>query len=672
MISNMRFGWAAICIAAGFGRASFAQWLPGYQIYSITRIGLTDAVHTGNGGLQFSSVSFFSTPAFVSGTSRRSPINSVADNGRDAWVWNGNVTTQIGLNGGSYTGAAGFQWSDVSSMNSAGQVVGHSRRITGTNTSNGQDAWVWNGTTTVQIGLTGGGYSDSSGFQFSQALLQNDAGQVAGVSNRIAGGQAYDGQDAWVWNGTTTTQIGLTGGVHTGSAGYQASYVNSQNAAGHVTGVSERVSGIDEPNGQDAWVWNGTTTTQIGLTGAVYTGSAGYQYSDANLQNAAGQVVGLSGRVSGVDQSNGSDAWVWNGTTTTQIGLAGGVYTGSAGYQSSYGILQNEAGQVVGNSVRISGVNKFNGRDAWIWNGTNTIQIGLTGGDYTGSAGYQSSEAILQNAAGQVVGSSARVSGIDKSNGYDSWIWNGATTVQVGLTGGAYTGSAGYQASEAKLQNAAGQVVGTSLRISGVEKIDGRDAWVWNGTTTARIGLTGGVYTGASGFQVSDVHLQNAAGQVAGTSIRITGVDGYTGEDTWYFDPTTHFTTAVIGSVRVTDNYALSRPTILTDGGFLLGNYLFFSGGFGLGEQRAFIYRPDLGFTDLGSLVAGGLTASGWLTLRNPLFSDALNSIVGYGMVEGQNSGQSVFVMTIPAPGSMLIVLSSLLCCSRRGRERGR
>ena len=535
-------------------------------------------------------------------------------------------------------------------------------------TTSAQAQWVPNYQyyTIQRIGLYGPAHTGSAGLQSSVASLLNAPGFVAGYAIRYTGVNTFNGQDAWAWNGTTTTQIGLAGGVYTGSAGRQVSRPSFQNAAGQVAGYSERYTGVSTSNGQDAWVWNGTTTQQIGLTGAGYTGSAGYQYSQPRFQSSAGLVAGTSQRVTGVNTYNGQDAWVWNGTTTTQIGLAGGVYTGSAGYQVSEPQFQNAAGRVAGFSARYTGVNTYNGQDAWAWNGTTTTQIGLTGAGYTGSAGYQLSLPRFQNSAGQVAGLSYRFTGVNSYNGQDAWAWSGTTTTQIGLTGAGYSGSAGYEYSQPLLQNSAGQVVGTSQRVTGVDALNGQDAWVWNGTTTTQIGLTGGAYTGSAGYQASQPSFQNAAGQVAGYSNRYTGVNTYNGQDAWYFDPLTLLTSPVIGSIRTSDNFASSSPTILTDGGFLLGNYQYFPGGLGSGELRAFIFRPDLGLTDLGSLVDGGLTLNGWSTLQNPVFSDALYTIVGYGYVNGQTSGQSVFIM-VPAPASgALLGLGGLLAARRR------
>jgi hypothetical protein len=273
----------------------------------------------------------------------------------------------------------------------------------------------------------------------------------------------------------------------------------------------------------------------------------------------------------------------------------------------------------------------------------------------------------MQNNAGQVVGVSQRFTPTGLNNGRDAWIWNGSSTLQIGLTGANYTGSAGYQTSDALRQNEAGQVVGISFRYTGLSTSNGQDAWVWNGSSTVRVGMSGPGYTGSAGYQFSNIRSQNSVGQVVGVSNRYTGVRTAVGQDAWYYDPIAQTSIAMIGSVRASDNYSFSECGVLTQGGFLLGNYTFFRGGAGPGEQRAFIFRPDLGFTDLGNLVSGGLTLSGWQSLRNPIFTDALNTIVGYGYVNGQTSGQSVFVMTIPTPGITLVVcVGGWLAATRR------
>jgi hypothetical protein len=729
----------ALCAAAGTGTSALAQWVPNYQYYSIQRIGLFGPAQTGSGGLQNSSASFLTFPGFVAGTSNRYTGVST-DNGVNTWVYSPttNTTVQTGLTGAAHTGSAGFQLGSNNFLNDAGQVAGLSQRITGVSTTNGQNTWVYNpaANTTVQTGLTSAAHTGSAGYQASYNTFQNAAGQVAGLSQRITGASTYNGRNTWVYNPTTNTtvQTGLTSAAHTGSTGYQVSDNRFQNAAGQVAGYSLRITGASTYNGENTWVYNPSTNTtvQMGLTGTAQTGSAGYQFSISIFQNAAGQVAGFSRRFTGVNTYNGQNIWIYNpaANTTVQTGLTSAAHTGSAGYQFSENQLQNAAGQVAGYSQRIIGLDTDNGVSTWVYSPTTntTVQTGLTGAAHTGSAGYQLGGSNFLNYTGQVAGVSARITGVSTTNGQNTWVYNPAanTTVQTGLTSPAYTGSAGYQLGSNNFQNSSGQVAGFSRRITGVNTTNGQNTWVYSPTTntTVQTGLTGAAYigsagfqlasnnfqndigqiaglsqrftgvnttngqntwvyspstnitvqtgltsathTGSAGYQVSHNTFQNAAGQVAGYSQRITGLSTLNGQDVWYFDPVTNLTSAIVGSIRTSDNFAFSQPSILTEGGFLLGYYSYFAGGVNPAVDRAFIFRPDLGLTDLGNLVSGGLTLNGWTTLQRPVFSDALRTIVGYGYVTGQTSGQSVFVM-VPTPGvAGLLGLGGVVALRRR------
>ena len=598
----------------------------------------------------------------VAGTSTRSL-------GQDAWIWNGVSTIQIGLSGGWNTGFDGRQFAEPQFLNDAGQVAGISGRFySGVGTVNGRDAWVWNGSSTVQIGFTGGVHLGSEGLQLSEPTLQFASGRVVGFSNRYTGVSTQIGESAWIWNGSATIQIGLTGGEHTGTNGYELSQVRLSNSAECLFGVSSRFAGTVN-NGLDTWIWNGVATVQVGLTGGPNAGSDGYQDSNPKFLNAAGQAVGTSNRYLGTRTYNGMDAWVSNGASTTQIGLTGGAYTGSAGYQESTPTRHNEAGFVAGTSRRVVGVDTGNGQDAWVWNGVSTVQIGLIGGGNTGSAGIQSSTPRFLNAAGQVAGVSSRYRNVNTGNGADAWVWNGTGTTQIGLTGGVHTGTGGFQSSNPLFQNEAGHVAGDSARITGSSTNNGTDTWVWDGFSTVQVGLTGGVYAGSGGRQFSSISMFSESGVAVGLSNRYSGISTQIGQDVWYFDPATKISSAIIGSVRTSNNFAFSSPTLLTDDGFLLGYYTYFVNGAGIGEDRAFVFRPDLGLTDLGALVAGGLSEAGWRTLSRPQFSDLLNTIVGTGLTTGQSGGQSVFLMVIPAPAaSGLLGLSGLLAVRRKRR----
>lgn len=671
------FSWnlrITMAVLASSGGPTLAQSNTPYERYEIQRIGLYGSDQTDAAGLQRSVISFIVDPRFVLGRSDR--YRGVAlDNGRDLWVWNGQTTTQLGLTGNEYTGSTGYQVSDVEFHNLSGFVAGTSQRFAGVNTSIGQSVWSWNGGSTTRLGLTDAEYTGSTGFQYSRIVGLSASGQVAGYSQRVTNVSTSNGSDAWIWDGSATTRIGLAGVGYTGSSGYRNSQPRFQNASGQVSGFSSRVSEVRTNLGSDAWVWNGVATVQIGLLGSGYTSDTGFQASSPELQNDAGQVVGLSYRIGPANETFGQDAWVWNGTATTQIGLIGGAFTSSDGVRSSTPLLQNAAGQVAGISLRYPRGTFSDSTASWVWNGNTTTQIGLIGAAYTGSQGFQSSRPYLQNAAGQVTGLSWQIQGVDSTLACDTWVWNGGTSTPINPTTGAFTGSAGNRSSSPRFQNEIGHVVGYSDRYVNVTgsggdpwTSNGRAVWSWNGATTTEISLTGATYTGSAGYRWNDVVAQNADGSVVGWSQRITGERGFNGNDAWYFDPSTGVTTAVIGSTRNGDNYSYSLPTRLTDGGFMLGNYMFFAEGSTVGERRAFIFRPDFGFTDLGELVDNGLTANGWTRLANPAFAEALSTIIGYGYVNGQSGGLSVFVMTVPSPGSAVVLSFGLVVAGRRAR----
>ncbi len=667
-------------------------WVFNPGVNATVQTGLFGPAYTTSNGGQYSANDFINAAGQVAGVSRPVEGGRIADGNWDnTWVYNPstNQTVRTGLTGPQFTQANGRQRSQNQFQSSLGYVVGISSAL---NRGGMQAAWLYNPVTntTVETGLQGPEYNDANGIRYSDNNFVSPGGYAAGWSFVFRPGSIAAigglGVDSWLYNPVTNTTVrtGLTGSIYTGPDGSRGSDNQRQNALGAVAGVSGRYSTTGQVLGRDTWVFNPATgaSVQTGFTGPGYVDNAGFQYGQNDFLTDGGFAVGWSQRrtsanVGGDFSSNlGATTWIYNthSNTTVQTGLVGSTFTSELGIYVSTNSLANASGYVVGLNDRYRAGGFNNGVSSWAYNpSTNTtVQTGLTAPAHTGSQGYQVSRYERMNGAGQAVGWSQRIINATDDNGQNSWVYVPTTgaTVQIGLTSSAHTGTNGYQFSQTFFQNEAGQVVGFSRRVTGSRTNNGGDAWVYDpGTnTTLRLGLLGSVYTSSIGYQSSFPQFQNAAGQVAGYSNRIRGNSTFNGQDAWYFDPTTLVSSAVIGSVRTTDNYAFSAATILTEGGFLLGNYTFFAGGLGSGEQRAFIFRPDLGFTDLGNLVDGGLTANGWITLQNPRFSDALTTIVGYGLANGQTSRQSVFVMTVPAPTSAALLGVAGLIAARRRR----
>ncbi len=186
--------------------------------------------------------------------------------------------------------------------------MGRSRRYDGS-TSNGQTAWLYDGSSTLNIGLTDPEHTNSNAYQFSNPDRLNEAGLVSGYSNRYAGTTDM-GRTAWLYDGATTLNIGLTDLEHTRDDGYQFSRGVDLNEAGQVIGYSDRFEGGPE-SGRTAWLYDGTTTINIGLTGSEYTRDDGLQYNSVELMNEAGQASGSAARFDG-STNLGGDAWVYD------------------------------------------------------------------------------------------------------------------------------------------------------------------------------------------------------------------------------------------------------------------------------------------------------------------------------------------------------------------------
>lgn len=572
--------------------------------------------------------------------------------------------TRIGLTGDAYTDTStGYQFASINSFNGAGQVAGNSARYSG-GSQTGQSAWLYNGSTTQAIGLTGSEYIRGNSEQDSRVSALNAAGQVAGSSARYIG-NTWAGYSAWLFNGSTTQQVGLTGAGYTSSTGLQVSEVYALSAASQVVGVSQRYNG-SQSTGQSAWFYNGSTTQVIGLTGTGYSDtSTGYQSSTIRALNDAGQVAGSSQRYNG-SMYTGSAAWFYNGSTTQAIGLTGAGYTNvSTGYQFSSVSILNAAGQVAGASQRFSG-STSSGQSAWLHNGGTTQAVGLTGTGYTNTSnGYQFSEVRALNASGQVAGISQRYSG-SASMGQSAWLANGSTTQVIGLSGAGYTLNDGYENNWITSLNAAGQVLGGAMRVQNGSNVSlGNAAWFSNGVTTSAIGLTGAAYARNDGYQYSQGSFLNEAGQVAGYSYRYNGSTNK-GQSAWFYDDDLNQTFDLTFSLS-SDGSANSSVNYLGNDGLVIGSFVKYSGATYLGN-RAFAWTAQDGMVELGSLVDGGLSTD-WSYLASAYRANGAGKIVGTGVLA--QGGQGVFLLTpVPEPESYAMLLAGLGLISLVARRR--
>jgi hypothetical protein len=472
--------------------------------------------------------------------------------------------------GYQYTSAAGklVRHGVITAVNSAGQAVGWSDLYRSDGQRVGSDGWLFDGTTTRRINLTGSGYEvfvDGGTHRQGSAQFFNSVGQAVGQSQRygLVGTTMYIlGDQPWLHSGGSTRAIGLTGSGYeyadpSGAGQMRMGSARELNGAGQVIGATKRVSSSGTALGYDAWLANASGSSRmLNLTGAGYEYAASggtFRSGSAQILNEAGQVLGQSLRYSPTGEWTGSDVWFNSGTGASQrIGLAGSGYEyvqNGAVWRSGYAVDLNNAGQAIGHSARSTASGGGRGVDAWIYTSTSGhTLLGMTGAAYQYDANgtavhYSASEQL--NETGKVTGFSIRYTPTGQQVGRDAWYYGGSGASRVAnLTGTAYEyASSGSTYREGVVHTLAesGRVVGTSQRFASNGATRGQDIWSYTGTgPTEVINLVGGQYEradpyGGDGIHRSgDIHSVNANGQVVGTSKRYGFGTSLLGTDAWF------------------------------------------------------------------------------------------------------------------------------------------
>jgi hypothetical protein len=569
--------------------------------------------------------------------------------------------------------------SNPRALNDVGQVAQLAYRSKQPSTL-GSDAWLFDGTNTVRLGLTGPGYERSDGYRntelgadpYTGSVLRslNDAGQVVGRSSRF-NGSSGTGSDVWLYNGTSTVQLGFTGPGYERNDGVRINGSDvALNEAGQVVGYSLRYN-RGENAGADAWLFDGTNTLRLGLGGLVYERADGCRTSYANDLNDGGQAAGTSKRYNhfGVTACDhrpgdlGQDVWLFDGTNTVRLGFTGTGYERPDGHRISIllegnGLALNQAGHVAGSSERydVSGDNK--GHDAWLYNGTDLVQIGLIGTGYESITGTRYSQADVLNESGQVAGVSIRSAPL--TYGIDAWFYDGTKTIRIdGLTGDPYDSEICGPRTEPRFLNESGHVAGTAYHVRRTPPndeqdclTDSEDAWLFDGTSTKPIGLTGSGfganYASSRGERGNYVRFLNDAGQAAGETFRYSGTE-YRGQDAWVYDSASGKTYTINLSTRPSDGNAISYITHLDENGNAVGAYFQYDQMTGdyLGNRAFFFSLAEGKAYVLEDLVAGDIAAHGWSYLEEATRSNKLGQIIGFG--ELTTGGKRAFLLT-PSP----------------------
>jgi hypothetical protein len=560
--------------------------------------------------------------------------------------------------------------------NLAGKVIGHSKRYGTGGTNRGTSAWLVDGATTLKLGFTDSEHTNPDGWRNSVAQELNNAGHVRGYSQRYSSASNL-GQTAWLYDGTSTIKLGFTDSEHTReSDGYRNSSTLFLNESGLVAGRSSRYtgsSGVGTP--LTAWLYDGTSTSNIGLTDAEHTRiTDGIRHSFVTGLNNAGQLVGGSNRYRVSDGIYlGITAWRYEGGNHVNIGLTDAEHTDPDGSRKSIAQDLNEAGQVMGVTDRISGW-EDPGQSAWLYDGTTTLNIGLLDAEHTHTpSGERDSVGRYLNEAGQVAGEAVRY-GVGQGTveappilGQTAWLYNGATTLNVGLTDAEHTSdSNGERGSYIQDLNELGQVTGVSSRYGAGGTDLGRSTWLYDGTSTSNIGLTDGLHTrDVDGYRYSATRVfdrfLNEAGQVIGLSNRYGAGGTDLGQTAWFYDDGTTY--ALDGLSTRSDGYGFSVAEFLSDDGMVFGRYELFDDVDASLGFRAFQFTVENGLFDLGSLIDEGF--DDWVYLTSVISMNANGVVVGEGLLTDMTDGNMTFLLTpnaaaVPVPASMWLFVSAL------------
>lgn len=321
-------------------------------------------------------------------------------------------------------------------------------------------------------------------------------------------------------------------------------------------------------------------------------GAIAYDVSRGHDINEAGQITGDT-----LNTSGNWRAFLWSDHTMTEIPELTG-YAGDYGY--GYGM--NNLGQIVGESGYTV---------PFLWDGSNTINLGNLGGMDSGAA-----HAV--NDSTQVVGYASHTSGFDRA-----FLWENGTMTNLGTIGGTSWGR-----SEARDINNSGQVVGVSATNSGDQH-----AFLWeNGVMTDLGGVSPG-YSIAYGISENSF--------IVGASMTAT----YRSHATLWI----HGSVVDLGTLKYPDPGS-SEARDVNDHGQVVG----WSHAHNTFGRHAFLFEAGV-MKDLNDLLDPG---TGW-ELEEAYAINGLGQITGYGQYNGHLRGflliprdDSSLALSSPTPGT--------------------
>jgi hypothetical protein len=205
---------------------------------STVRLGLLGAEYFRSDGYHVTQVGRLTESGYVSGRTARQSGGS----GLNGWVYKDGVTTRVGLSDAQHTGSGGVQHTSIWGMNESGQAAGQSYRYSGS-TWRGYSAWFYDGEQSRLIGLLDATHTRIDGWQSNSIDAINSVGQVAGGALRYSGDQQL-GRSSWFYDPETDVTHELVFSVR--SDGRAVTSIGHLSDDGMVWGGYTKYSGMTD------------------------------------------------------------------------------------------------------------------------------------------------------------------------------------------------------------------------------------------------------------------------------------------------------------------------------------------------------------------------------------------------------------------------------------------
>jgi hypothetical protein len=457
----------------------------------------------------------------------------------------------------------------------------------------------------ASLGLSGPQYIDPvTGAIINIGYAFSPMGMCAGITQRVAGGE-----DGWFFNGTSTVPVGLT--TQQLNLGPEfatlSSYPSQLSPNGTLIGtaIAQRNDGqvVNFP-----FYSTGTSTIPLGLSGPQYIWSTtGTSYGDVADISPSGKAVGQSYRFDGA-RSFAADAWIFDGTSYTQIGLYTpdfqNVETGFLARNQAVTIADTDTGVIVGGAAQPLEGSSATG--AWIYRDGVTTEVGLTGPGTLGFFGNRNSFVNEVFSTGAAIGYTQLLGSADNNgNNYVSWYWRDGQTVKLGLEGPQHIDPVSGREYQTISSNTPGGIVwGNSLRAD----IDDNNiflagsAWFANindsSPTATQLGLFTAPFTGAVGENYSVITDADDAGFITGLSYRYDSAFDNFPSTAWIYNIATREYT-IIPAPTASDGFTRTIPLNITPFGGVFGVFSDVDESGAVIGNRAFYFSPRAGFVNL-------------------------------------------------------------------------